>query len=48
MLEPAARQQMENFSQYPDFQEPARFAKTVADDSAFFKDLITKANIKIE
>lgn len=48
LAEPAARQQMENFSQYPDFQEPARFARTVADDSAFFKDLITKANIKIE
>ncbi|MFP5406169.1 MAG: Bug family tripartite tricarboxylate transporter substrate binding protein [Gammaproteobacteria bacterium] len=48
LAEPAARQQMENFSQYPDFQGPARFARTVADDSTFFKDLIAKANIKIE
>jgi tripartite-type tricarboxylate transporter receptor subunit TctC len=48
LADPAAKQQMEAFSQYPDFQGPARFAKTVASDSAFFKDLIAKANIKID
>ena len=48
LAEPAARQQMENFSQYPDFQGTSRFAQTVAEDSAFFKDLIAKAEIKID
>jgi tripartite-type tricarboxylate transporter receptor subunit TctC len=48
LADPATIEKMETFSQYPDFQGPARFAKTVADDTAFFKDLIAKANIEIQ
>jgi tripartite-type tricarboxylate transporter receptor subunit TctC len=46
--QPEAREQMGKFSQYPDYIGPAEFQKAVAADSAFFAELIRKANIEIE
>jgi tripartite-type tricarboxylate transporter receptor subunit TctC len=43
-----AKTRLETFSQYPDFQDPAEFARTVAEDSAMFKDLIETAGIKAD
>ena len=36
------------FSQYPDFKGPQAFARQVAEDRAFFKELIEKTAIKAE
>jgi tripartite-type tricarboxylate transporter receptor subunit TctC len=42
------RQLLLKMSQYPDFVGPAAFAKQIREDSAAFKDLITRANIRGE
>ncbi|MBL8377037.1 MAG: tripartite tricarboxylate transporter substrate binding protein [Burkholderiales bacterium] len=43
-----AREQMLKFSQYPDFKAPQAFARQVADDRAFYRELIDKAGIKVD
>ncbi|TXL64721.1 Bug family tripartite tricarboxylate transporter substrate binding protein [Zeimonas arvi] len=48
LADPAAKSKMEAFSQYPDYENPAQFAKTVAADSAMFKALISTAGIKVD
>jgi tripartite-type tricarboxylate transporter receptor subunit TctC len=48
LAKPEAKQRLETFSQYPDFEDPATFAKTVAQDSAMFADLIRTTGIKAE
>ena len=48
LAEPAAKEQLESFSQYPDYEDPATFAKTVADDSEMYKALIVSAKITLE
>lgn len=42
------REQLARVSQYPEFLGPEAFAKAVADDSAFFKDLIAQLGLKAE
>ena len=48
MADPKAKAKLESFSQYPDYEAPAQFAKTVATDTAFFKELIRDAKIEIK
>lgn len=48
MTAPAAREPLLKFSQYPEFKGPAAFAKQIAADSAFYKDLIARTGIKAE
>lgn len=48
LAEPAAKQRLEGFSQYPDYEDPATFAKTVAEDSAMYKQLIDVLGIKAD
>jgi len=48
LADPAAKQQLESFSQYPDYEDPATFAKTVAADSEMYASLIVSAKISIE
>ncbi|MFO1329357.1 MAG: tripartite tricarboxylate transporter substrate binding protein [Rubrivivax sp.] len=42
------REQLARVSQYPEFMGPEAFAKAVAEDSAFFKDLIAQLGLKAE
>lgn len=48
MAGPAVREQLLKFSQYPEFKGPAVFARQIAADSAFYKDLIARTGIKAE
>ena len=43
-----ARQLLLRMSQYPEYVGPAAFAAQIKDDSAFFKDLIVRADIHVE
>ena len=45
---PGVREQMLKFSQYPDFRGPQAFARQIRDDTAFYKDLIEKAGIRVD
>lgn len=45
---PETREQLARVSQYSEYQGPEAFAKAVADDSAFFKDLIAQLGLKAE
>ncbi|MGH8856481.1 MAG: Bug family tripartite tricarboxylate transporter substrate binding protein [Polaromonas sp.] len=45
---PETRSLLLKMSQYPDYVGPAAFAAQIKDDSAFFKDLIKRANIRAE
>lgn len=45
---PETRSLLLKMSQYPDYVGPAAFAAQIKEDSAFFKDLIRRANIRAE
>ncbi len=45
---PEARELLLKMSQYPEYIGPAEFAAQIKSDSAFFKDLVTRANIRVE
>jgi len=45
---PGVREQMLKFSQYPEFQGPQAFARQIREDTAFYKDLIERAGIKVD
>lgn len=48
LASPETRQLLLKMSQFPDYVGPAAFAAQVKDDSAFFKDLIVRANIQAD
>jgi tripartite-type tricarboxylate transporter receptor subunit TctC len=48
LAEPATREQMGKFSQYPDYMGPAEFQQAVAQDRAFFEKLLREVKIEIE
>lgn len=48
MTSPEASRTLLQVSQYPDFVAPDAFSRQILEDSQAFKDLITKANIRVE
>jgi tripartite-type tricarboxylate transporter receptor subunit TctC len=48
MAAPDMREALARVSQYPNFRTPEAFARAVAEDSAFFKDLIQQIGLKAE
>ena len=46
--DPGARQQLQASALYPDFEGPAAFARRLREDSAFFRELIQRENIKAD
>lgn len=48
LAEPAAREGLQRFSQFPDFRDPATFARTVGEDNAFYRELIARLGIRLE
>lgn len=48
LAEPAAREGLQRFSQFPDFRDPAAFARTVREDDAFYRELIARLGIRLE
>ena len=48
LAEPAARDGLQRFSQFPDFRDPGAFARTVREDDAFYRELIARLGIRLE
>lgn len=48
MAQPDTRERLARISQFPDYQGTEAFTRTVAEDSAFFKDLIQQLGLKAD
>ena len=48
LAEPGARDALLRFSQFPEFRDPAAFARAVREDDAFYRELIARLGIRLE